>query len=287
MYESPVNPQTLIATILLAAGIIILSLIFGKSRNIIVFCDVGQGDATYIHIYPSVDIIIDAGPDNSVLQCLGNNMFFADRTIEYAILTHPDKDHYGGFPEIIRRYRVKHFISVPLKDASPLYSELISLLHGKRISTEFVYAHDSLNLSGTKFIFLWPSREYIRTHAVFENGERFGTAVLDDNNYSLTFLFQKDDFRVIMTGDIPISILHLLPEQYVRNVSILKIPHHGSKQGASRSFYKLADPTIGVISVGKHNTFGHPSNEVLDSLHALGIKIKRTDENGDLTYQFK
>ena len=67
-----------------------------QRHTTIVFCDVGQGDASYIRIQNKIDILIDAGPDQQVLECIGKYMPLFDRTIELAFITHPDKDHMKG-----------------------------------------------------------------------------------------------------------------------------------------------------------------------------------------------
>lgn len=67
------------------------------NRTKIVFCDVGQGDATYIRVRNKVNVLIDAEPDKRVLSCLGRHMPFWDKQIELIFLSHPNKDHYQGF----------------------------------------------------------------------------------------------------------------------------------------------------------------------------------------------
>src|SRR5512136_2095198 len=76
----------------------------------IIFCDVGQGDAAYIRFADGRDTLIDGGPNSSILQCLGRHMPFWDRTIDLVILTHPERDHYGGLQGVFERFRVNYFI---------------------------------------------------------------------------------------------------------------------------------------------------------------------------------
>jgi len=40
-----------------------------------------------------------------------------------------------------------------------------------------------------------------------------------------------------------------------------------------------------VISVGKNNSYGHPHQKILDMLKAKNVKIRRTDEEGDITFK--
>src|SRR3989344_3949853 len=79
----------------------------------LVFCNVGQGDAIFIHFPNGADMLVDGGPDNKVLNCLGRHMPFYDRTINILVLTHPQKDHFGGLITVLDRYAVSNYITVP------------------------------------------------------------------------------------------------------------------------------------------------------------------------------
>ena len=65
------------------------------------------------------------------------------------------------------------------------------------------------------------------------------------------------------------------------SASVLKVAHHGSKYSTSDIFLETVKPGIAVISVGK-NSYGHPTQETLKRLEEFGIKILRTDTNGDV-----
>ncbi|PIP63493.1 hypothetical protein COW97_02205 [Candidatus Roizmanbacteria bacterium CG22_combo_CG10-13_8_21_14_all_34_12] len=92
---------------------------------------------------------------------------------------------------------------------------------------------------------------------------------------------------VLFTGDASPFVLGRLSHSTIGKVDILKVPHHGSKNGLTKKFLDLADPSTAVISVGKNNSYGHPSKEVLDMLKAKNIKIRRTDEEGDIVFKLK
>jgi competence protein ComEC len=96
------------------AGLVILLLVglwqWPDKKLHLVFCNVGQGNATLI-TYKTTQILVDAGPDNSVLSCLGGNMPFWDRTIEVVLLTHNQKDHSFGLKEVSRRYQIGRIVN--------------------------------------------------------------------------------------------------------------------------------------------------------------------------------
>ena len=240
----------------------------------IVFCDVGQGDATYIRIKNKVDVLIDAGPDRKILTCLGKYMPFWDKKIELAFLSHPNKDHYQGFFFINNRYKIDKLITTEGPFVSQTYKKLITDLKKNRVLILKKFQGDQINILNDRFLFLWPVKDYFSS---------------EDNDYSHLLLFQEDDFKALFTGDASPKILNFIVRtnyiDFIKNINLLKIPHHGSKNGLTKNFLSISNPKIAVISVGKNNAYGHPVKEVLEMLKAKNIKIKRTDEEGNIVFK--
>ena len=277
MIDSPFSKKDLLLAIffsLIVIGLIVIGSFF-DTRTKIVFCDVGQGDGAYIRIKNRVDLVIDAGPDNKILNCLGKHMPFYDRKIELAILSHPQKDHYYGFIEISKRYKIDRFVLSKADSTKQSFIKLKDIIKNKKIKVVYVMADNTINIINDRIYILWPN------HIL-------NTA--DDNINSLVFLFQEDNFKALFTGDANAYILDILLEEsktIISPVNILKIPHHGSKNSLSEKLFRSANPRLAVISVGKNNSYGHPTKEVLNSLKALNIKIMRTDEKGDIVYKLR
>jgi competence protein ComEC len=287
MEKSPVSFRSIIFTIF--ASFLILFFIgfqdifYHKTK--VVFCDVGQGDAAYIRTSEKQDILIDAGPGGKVLSCLGKYMPFYDRKLELSILSHPQKDHYGGFLEVLDRYQVDTFITSPLDNPSQSFQLLKRKLKEKKIKTKNLYAGERIVLGGggkqrSLVTFLWPAQQSLLG--------AFST-VSNLNDFSAVFIFSQGDFDVLFTGDASPSVLNSLVgtihELSREKIDILKIPHHGSKNGLTKKFLALADPALCVISVGKKNSYGHPSPVILEMLKALKKKYLRTDEKGDVVVE--
>ena len=89
----------------------------------------------------------------------------------------------------------------------------------------------------------------------------------------------------MFTGDASPFVLGRLSHGAIEKVDVLKVPHHGSKNGLTKTFLDLADPKMAVISVGKNNSYGHPHKQVLDILKAKNINIRRTDVEGDIVFK--
>ncbi|PJB88197.1 hypothetical protein CO083_03010, partial [Candidatus Roizmanbacteria bacterium CG_4_9_14_0_8_um_filter_34_12] len=162
MHDSPIKIRDLILTLFFSL-IILVCLFFLNyldRTTKIVFCDVGQGDGAYIRIKNKIDIIIDAGPDRKILNCLGKYMPFWDRKIELAILSHPNTDHYNGFFYLLDRYHLDKFITVNSPMTSKTYKQLVKKIYEKKISYQFIETGDSFRVLNDDFIFYWPPKNF-------------------------------------------------------------------------------------------------------------------------------
>ena len=272
MIESPVTKKAIFITLIFS--FFVCSFIFLNNyydqRTKIVFCNVGQGDAAYIRINNETDVLIDAGPDKSVLSCLGKYMPFWDRKIEMAFLSHPNNDHYNGYFFIADRYKIDRFITVNTAIMSKSYKKLLKILSNKRIPVLFKTSGDKILVNNGQFKLYWPPKDFNSSN---------------DNDFSSVILFELRGIRLLFTGDASPFVMSRLSHGSIDKIDILKIPHHGSKNGLTKKFLDLADPEVAVISVGKNNSYGHPSNIVLDMLKAKNINIRRTDEEGDIVFK--
>lgn len=276
MPEPGINKRSLIIAFFVSLLLVLLIFLhqLTTDREKIVFCDVGQGDGAYIRLKNDIDIVVDAGPDKSFLTCLGRHMPFWDKKIELAILSHPNVDHYGGFMHLVNRYKISRFVTVDTELSDKSYDKLIDCLNSKLIPVQFKAMGDKFWFEGAHFVFFWPPT---------------GFDSLDDNDFSSIFLFKYGKFKTVFTGDAsPVALgkavilNRKIDLESAKSVDVLKVPHHGSKNGLTYGFLKLANPMTAVISVGKYNNFGHPSQTILDLLKAKNVNIKRTDINGDV-----
>jgi competence protein ComEC len=280
MNPSPISKKDIVKIIIFATLIISLILIFqiNDKQTKIVFCDVGQGDATYMRIKNQVDVLIDAGPNKKVLNCLGRYMPFWDRKIEVALLTHHDSDHWGGYKDIVNRYQIDQFITINHQFDTKTYQQFTNEINRKKIIYRFVKKNDRILILKDQFIVYWPPDEYKSS---------------DSNDYSLIFVFVENDFKVLFTGDAsPLVFYRLLNQSknnlaHLKRINILKVPHHGSKNGLIKEFLQLADPQVAVISVGKNNPYGHPHQQILEMLKAQKVQIRRTDIEGNIVFKLK
>ncbi|MCL4354608.1 MBL fold metallo-hydrolase [Patescibacteria group bacterium] len=245
---------------------------FNDGKLHVVFCNVGQGDATFIRTPKGTDILIDGGPDDSVLKCLTNHMPFWDRTIEVVFVTHPHADHLNGVISTLKRYNVIHYVRQKGEISSDLAKVEKAILADKKLSAKLFSKGDSLKIKdGVGFFTLWPENS-----SLILNEKN-----LDVNGSSLIELLQYGKFKILITGDATSSVQDQIVTE-AGKISILRVSHHGSKTGLDNKIVEELDPDLAVISVGLKNRYGHPSPQVLDILNKHGIKTLRTDLVGEI-----
>lgn len=280
-----------IGGLLLATILVWLAAFAVDFRTIkIIACDVGQGDA-FLVVQGTTEILIDAGPDDKVVRCLDRYMPFWDRTIELAINSHPQLDHYGGFASIFENFSVKSMMISGLDSSSQKYRVLEKLIGGR--GTKVLYAPDipSMRLGLIYLDILHPTQNFINAHSeknfgtTSSNVSRF-TSKEDPNIFSVTVVLSYKNFDALFTGDMDPIVSDLVSERLGdRSIEYLKVPHHGSKNGMSEKLLTAVNPQVAVISVGKKNKYGHPNQEILDMLGKYDIKTLRTDELGDVVVE--
>ncbi|MDO8488163.1 MAG: MBL fold metallo-hydrolase [bacterium] len=232
----------------------------------IVFCNVGQGDATLIS-YKTTQLLIDGGPNDQVLGCLDRYLPFYDRRLEAVIMTHPQADHLTGLIEVFKRYQVLAFIRSDVANQTAGYRRLMesaSSVPMKLVSTgDVVRVGDKIN-----FQVIWPPANW--------QGD-------DLNTYSVggQIAFGQVDFLFTGDADSPVDLAQIATG-LLSQVEVLKVPHHGSKTAMIDEWIKQVSPQLAVIEVGKNNRFGHPRPEALHQLEEVGAKILRTDLNGEV-----
>ncbi len=238
----------------------------------LVFCDVGQGDAIFIRSPKGLDILIDGGPDDSILSCLSNNMPFWDKTIEIVILTHPHADHANGLISVIKRYSVLYFYTEEVGGESLVSKELARTLSDREINPKYLKKGDFLRLKdGVLVGTLFPTEEQIVLAKTRKNVD------LDANGLSIVQLLTYGNFSAMFTGD---AILN--GSMDIDRIDILKVPHHGSRNNMDSNFLSSIKPELAVIQSGKNNRYGHPHKETLNILSQLGIKVLRNDLEGEV-----
>ncbi len=246
-----------------------------ETRNNILkisFLDIGQGDSIFIESPSGNQVLLDAGPDKSILSALGRVMPIYDRSIDMIIATHPDADHIGGIPEVMKNYSVANYIYNGATGTTGIFQELVRVVDEQKIPTHIARRGEVIDIGGGAHLdILYPDRD------------PYGT---DTNEFSIVAELIYGDTKVILTGDAPTDVEDRLVgiDHEKLKSDILKVAHHGSRNSLSPAFFSSVNPYWAVISSGKDNRYGHPHKEIIDSLDSMGINILITSDVGDVNF---
>jgi competence protein ComEC len=261
----------LFAFFLLIATIFLFYLDFQNSRRVLTFAmlDIGQGDALFIESPTGTQVLIDSGPPRKILSQLARVMPPFDRYIDAIIITHPDLDHIGGFADVFKIYEVGAVLEPGTLTDSRAFQNLKTEIADKNIPNILAKKGMRIYIGGGAVIeVLFPDRD------VFDWALNDG-AIVAKLTYGTT--------SVMLTGDASIATEQIIlsGNSHARLKSnVLKVGHHGSRTSTSADFVKAIAPEYAFIPVGRGNKFGHPHQDVLDTLAEFGVKIFRTDTMG-------
>ncbi len=262
---------------LLFVSIVILWVMLNAGRGdvrdylLIHFLDVGQGDAIFIQTPNGIDVLIDGGPDNSVLRGLSKHMPFFDRNIDMVVGTHPDTDHIGGLIDVLDRYYVSNILTTNNEGrsiAASVYKQSV-----KNENASVVIARHGQVFQLDEDIFL---------EVLFP---MYDTKGLESNTSSIILKLVHGDIEVLFMGDSPKRIEKFLVRQEIDlDSDVLKVGHHGSLTSTSEVFLYAVSPQYAVISVGQDSRHGHPHAEVVERLISHGVQIYKTGKEDGVTF---
>jgi competence protein ComEC len=229
---------------------------------------VGQGDAIFIENEQGQQMLIDGGPDDTVLAKLGAAMPYSDRIIDFVVLTHPDADHVTGLISVLRRYEVTTVVLTGVLHATPPYQAFLDELKKQNIAVEFVEGPYELDFAGASVLYPFEPLKDQWVESV--------------NDSSIVLKIEEGSHAIILTGDAERAVeQELVAAGAELRADVLKVGHHGSRTSSTEEFLDAVRPDYALISAGKENRFGHPHREVVRRLQDQGAHVFRTDELGD------
>lgn len=233
--------------------------------------DVGQGDAILLDTPDNKHILIDGGPDNSVLSQLQRALPVGVKELTAIISTHDDADHLSGINQVIQHYTVDKIILSGAVDSTQTYKTFVSLVAKYNIPLEKVHAGASIDEGDLHGVVIWP--------LVSQDGRQ----PVEQNTISVVVYWQYGEETILTEGDAQAEQeQQMLGTGFIRPVDILKVGHHGSATSSTESFLKALSPKLAVISVGRNNTYNLPNPGVIDRFKRLGIPVVRTDQHGTI-----
>ena len=233
--------------------------------------DVGQGLSVLVQTGQHTMLIDTGGKSPNQSQGMGEQVVLpvlrslGAGQLDQLLLTHQDKDHVGGAPEVLA--------GIPV--SSILTSELPAFkTHG--VPVRLCQAGQHWVWDGIKFSILSPRPEWTD---------------LNQNDASCVLMIELPGGarhpakRLLIMGDAGFYTEYLLQQRYEdMQADILILGHHGSKNSSSSPFIQVVKPRRAVVSAGFLNAYGHPAPEVLARLKEQGVLVDSTVSGGTLSY---
>ena len=239
--------------------------------------DVGQGDSALIITPEGKSVLIDAGPPQAGDEVVAALRKRDVRSLDLAVATHPHADHIGGMRPVIENFGVKNFLDSGQVYASKEYERMLRAIQEKGI--RFIEAKKEMKFdldSGVKLEVLNPPGD-----SQWITEVRRGGSV--ENANSIVLRLSYGNFSMLFTGDAETETEDLIMESGAPlSAQVLKVGHHGSRHATSARFLDAVAPEAAVISCGADNRYGHPARQTLDRLQKAGVKVYRTDLNGEI-----
>ncbi len=274
--------------------------------------NVGQGDAILIIAPGGKAALIDAGDANAAKVVRAALSRYGVQQLDYFVATHPHPDHIGGASDVLRSIKVLTVLDsgIPPPDfqtsATP---EQKTKGKGKlqpkprrnlQLPTTKTYTEfqEAVKQSGAQLVQVAPGQRYELGGGVLLTvlaplpppftKDQLRAGGNEPNANSIVLRLDYGNFSMLLAGDAEAQTeQRLLSGNANVSVKILKVAHHGSKYATSDELLRRVKAEAALISVGEFNRYGQPAQTVLDRLKAAGVKVFRTDLQGEITISSK
>lgn len=271
-----------------SAGVLATTLRLPDGRLTIAMLDVGQADAIVIRTPRGRTLLIDSGgrlergPSEDGLspaEALATRVVLPylrrEAIGEVALLvnTHPHGDHVGGFPVLVDHLRVDAVADSGQRYGGHAFND------GLR---EAALHHVPIRVArcGDR----WESGDGVSLQVLSPCGALLRDGRNDVNENSVVVMLRYGGFRMLFMGDAGFETeRRLLARGLDLRADVLKIGHHGSAYASSAAFVAAVRPRLALVSVGRHNAFGHPAPATIATLEERGASVYRTDRCGGVT----
>ena len=246
----------------------------GQPSLVVTALDVGQGDALFLEFPNRKCVLVDAGPKSFTYDA-GERLVapYLKRkgceNIDALVVTHAHADHLGGVKYVLEHFRVGRLIQAGNPPASRMFRDVVETAQQHHVLIERAAMGQVLSIDTTA-----------RIYVLSPNGQRESSRNLNNRSVVLKVVYGRTSF--LLQGDAETEVEGDLVRRYgpILSSDVLKAGHHGSITSSSLAFLERVRPTIALVSVGRHNKFGHPSPVVLSRFEKMGVRIERTDEQG-------
>ena len=173
--------------------------------------------------------------------------------------------------QVIRNFKPKYFMATGSSHTTKGYLKLLQTVKSEGITAVEPTAKPRKIELGSVLLTVFPQPRY--------NDD-------EENNNSIGIRLEYGSFSVLMTGDSETDERdwwRAHNPNLIRDCTILKLAHHGSRNGTDQAWLDLVRPELAVASLGAGNDYGHPHAETISLLRKNEIPFLRTDLRGTIT----
>ena len=253
------------------------------------YIDVGQGDSTFIRFPDGSNMLIDAGPSSSGVRLVNylSDLFKQEgiAKIDRFLFTHQDSDHIGGAPNVFATFQVD-YVYRPMVYCQYEVSNFENLQDYNVSTTSYYnkaiiasYNEPNCKVYFSKADIEWGNSEY-SVKFLSPNEEKYSS----NNAYSPIVKVVYKSRSFLFTGDAESVTENEVIKLHSGELKadVLKVAHHGGKYSSSAKFLAYVSPKIAIISVGKNNSYGHPTEETLGRIEEVGATVYQTAIEGSI-----
>lgn len=230
------------------------------------FIDVEQADAALI-IADEETMLIDGGNPEDSSRIVAYLKKLGISKLNHLVCTHAHDDHVGGLPGALSYAKVENVYAPKTESNIDSYMSFKEKVVAQGLTITNPIPGSSFDFGSSVVQFLGP---------ITENKS-------DLNNTSIVLKISYGDTSFLFTGDAEREEeREIINAGYDLSATVLKVGHHGGETSTSYVFLREIMPEVAVISVGKENNYGHPTEETLSRLRDANVKVYRTDMQGDI-----
>lgn len=258
----------------------LVSAVTTDDKLTVMFFDVGQGDAALIHTPGGKNYMIDFGGRSfSGRSQVERNVLPFLRAegithVDGAFISHMHYDHYAGLEVLLKDGKVDRIYSCGEKTENLTAYSLDSLTYHRNIPIALLSQGDVISDDDVKLYVLSP-----KSKSDVTKGEA--------NHRSLILKLVYKNSSFLYLADAERDAEEEIARTYgsFLKSDVVKIAHHGSKTSSTQDIVTVSKPKYAVVSVGEHNSFGHPSTSVLERWYKSGARVLSTAHDGAVIFQ--
>ena len=224
--------------------------------------NVGQGDSMFFKLPTGEVVLTDGGTVSAGERVVSYLKKSGVKKIDLLIATHPHEDHIGGLISVLDSFPVAKVWDSGYNLGTSTQRKFLERVKNRKPKFEVVREGITQKIGDVKIEVIAPASSQQRIN--------------DANSSSIITHVSWKNMSFLLMGDAEHKDNKMI-NRYPRS-TVLKIAHHGSRNGTTKSLLRRVKPQIAVVSYGENNSYGHPHKEVLKLLKEFKVRLFSTVE---------